>query len=158
MLENFLKLIFFSVKTSIMLTSAEILEIKKPFSHLEIELCLYSLKSFSLKWFLVWNSKLNTSSVDQINPQRKVQKNDLWTWTKKFVRSGIRTHASKWRPEHSLTLIQCKISWVWRLRPLGHPDSDVVGKSQVKEAFLCVNSEKKKEWRIRVSIPVPLAC
>ena len=41
------------------------------------------------------------------------------------VRSGIRTHASKWRPERPWNVIatmQGIEPWVWRLRPLGHPD------------------------------------
>ena len=74
-----------------------------------------------------WRSVAKTSSLF---PWRSVsvypsdfERRDMleFDW-KAFVRSGIRTHASNWRPEHSLTLIQCKISWVWRLRPLGHPD------------------------------------
>ena len=42
------------------------------------------------------------------------------------VRSGIRTHASKGRPErpYRMSSQQCRgiEPWVWRLRPLGHPD------------------------------------
>ena len=81
---------------------------KIPFSHLEIELCLYSLKSFSLKWLEEWNSKLNTSSVDQISTLREEYRNKTKVnlcprYSKNFVRSGIRTHASNWRPEHSYT-------------------------------------------------------
>ena len=38
-----------------------------------------------------------------------------------FVRSGIRTHALIRGPECSLVGEE-SISWVWRLRPLGHPD------------------------------------
>ena len=39
-----------------------------------------------------------------------------------FVRSGIRTHAHIRGPECSLLCSEESISWVWRLRPLGHPD------------------------------------
>ena len=38
------------------------------------------------------------------------------------VRSGIRTHALIRGPECSLHRSEECISWVWRLRPLGHPD------------------------------------
>ena len=38
------------------------------------------------------------------------------------VRSGIRTHALIRGPECSLHRSEENISWVWRLRPLGHPD------------------------------------
>ena len=52
-----------------------------------------------------------TRSIDQ-------KKND-------YVRSGIRTHASIRRPERPLPLRNGKEwqPWVWRLRPLGHPDT-----------------------------------
>ena len=43
---------------------------------------------------------------------KKERKND--------VRSGIRTHAHRCGPEHSVSAED--LSWVWRLRPLGHPD------------------------------------
>ena len=44
-----------------------------------------------------------------------------------FVRSGIWTHALIRGPEFSFTealylRARCVIPWVWRLRPLGHPD------------------------------------
>ena len=38
-----------------------------------------------------------------------------------FVRSGIRTHALIRGPERSIVSEEYS-SWVWRLRPLGHPD------------------------------------
>ena len=41
---------------------------------------------------------------------------------KDFVRSGIRTHALIRGPECSLRWSEEYSSWVWRLRPLGHPD------------------------------------
>ena len=41
---------------------------------------------------------------------------------KYFVRSGIRTHAHIRGPECSLQCSEESFSWVWRLRPLGHPD------------------------------------
>ena len=41
---------------------------------------------------------------------------------KSFVRSGIRTHALIRGPECSLNSSEEYFSWVWRLRPLGHPD------------------------------------
>ena len=48
---------------------------------------------------------------------------------KKFVRSGIWTHALIRGPEVSCTKAlylraRCVIPWVWRLRPLGHPDTE----------------------------------
>ena len=43
-----------------------------------------------------------------------------------FVRSGIWTHASIWRPETSATE-KNYLSWVWRLRPLGHSDTFIQG-------------------------------
>ena len=43
---------------------------------------------------------------------------------KLFVRSGIRTHAHIRGPESSLLRSEEFTSWVWRLRPLGHPDID----------------------------------
>ena len=45
----------------------------------------------------------------------------------KVVRSGIWTHAHIRGPEHSYLQIWRRndaIPWVWRLRPLGHPDHD----------------------------------
>ena len=44
--------------------------------------------------------------------------------SKMFVRSGIWTHARIRGPEHSqLAAMQARYyPWVWRLRPLGHPD------------------------------------
>ena len=41
---------------------------------------------------------------------------------KGIVRSGIRTHAHIRGPEFSLLWSEEANSWVWRLRPLGHPD------------------------------------
>lgn len=41
--------------------------------------------------------------------------------SKNFVRSGIWTHASIWRPEVPF-FVDGIYPWVWRPRPLGHPD------------------------------------
>ena len=46
---------------------------------------------------------------------------EIRRWEKKVcVRSGIRTHASIRRPESPRW---GSFAWVWRLRPLGHPDT-----------------------------------
>ena len=62
------------------------------------------------------------------------------------VRSGIRTHAHYCGPECSWNRKDVE-SWVWRLRPLGHPDKWI----------RCRNSAYIL-WRTGASIPVPLAC
>ena len=58
---------------------------------------------------------------------------------KKSVRSGIRTHAYIRRPEHPT---ECKIcSWVWRLRPLGHPDT--TREQWQKMPYICMRTQRR---------------
>ena len=66
---------------------------------------------------------------------------------KRLVRSGIRTHAhrSGLRPERSALDRSAILTWL-ELKPRTEND------------LIFYNLQKKKEWRIRVSIPVPLAC
>ena len=51
----------------------------------------------------------------------------------KIVRSGIWTHAHIRGPERSFLPLDGKIikPWVWRLRPLGHPDTYFDGDNQI---------------------------
>ena len=67
--------------------------------------CVMSLfNKFEVTWYL------------EVNKRVKYMKNQ-----KESVRSGVRTHAHIRGPEHSIW--RFVLPWVWRLRPLGHPDN-----------------------------------
>ena len=71
----------------------------------------------------VWGGG-TTSECKNAREKRKGKRKGIKT-RKKFVRSGIRTHAHIRGPERPIPI--CLLSegnqpWVWRLRPLGHPD------------------------------------
>ena len=51
-----------------------------------------------------------------------------------FVRSGIWTHALCWGPEFTRLDRRQVRTWVWRLRPLGHPD--IFDDDGISEIFL----------------------
>lgn len=60
----------------------------------------------------------------------KTPQGNLTSSKKKLVRSGIRTHAHIGGPEGPLgthfchwVIVTSFCTWVWRLRPLGHPDT-----------------------------------
>ena len=64
------------------------------------------------------------------------------------VRSGIWTHASMWRPEVPFYSGRSQ-PWVWRLRPLGHPDIKPISLLKVYHVFL---KTKLKVYRLIVDL------
>ncbi len=76
-----------------------------------------------------WHKDINDNSIIGIGQMAKqIIETILFTVSKNasnykrtFVRSGIWSHASMWRPETSTTEKEIT-PWVWRLRPLGHSD------------------------------------
>ena len=70
---------------------------------------------------------------------------------KGVVRSGIRTHAHIRGPECSLDSSEEYISWVWRLRPLGHPDFTSIWKKVSSfQLFLGISNSLilQEVWRV----------
>ena len=79
--------------------------------------------------YSLWVNVVGISKVRKECKKYKIMEgftDHLLFWNRKckkiFVRSGIRTHALIRGPECSPHRSEEYISWVWRLRPLGHPD------------------------------------
>ena len=88
-----------------------------PTHHYET-LDLFKSKDMDNNNMTVWLVKylMGSSKIQKSPPKSAI-------CIKSCVRSGIWTHASTWRPEHSVTREETDSPWVWRLRPLGHPDA-----------------------------------
>ena len=84
-------------------------------------ICNYEFKSHKSSLFLELLVTRNKFYCWSYNKPRKISIKNFKNY---FVRSGIRTHALIRGPEFPIIPVINREGkpWVWRLRPLGHPD------------------------------------